>query len=110
MNVLSSTGQVLGWFQQKVFSLGGAFRVFDTDGNEVAEVKGDWKGWNFRFVDAAEEGDRHRDQEMGRAGQGTVHCGRQLHHLDRGAQARPANSALLLAAGLAIDIVYKENG
>src|SRR5262245_47880237 len=46
--------QVLGWLQSKIFSLGGAFSVFDASGNLVANVKGDWKGWNFRFLDQTE--------------------------------------------------------
>ena len=40
----------IGEFKSKIFSLGGGFYVYDAHGNQVAEVKGDWKGWDFRLV------------------------------------------------------------
>lgn len=43
-------GKELGHFRSKFFSLGGGFQVLDASDNPVAEIKGDWKGWNFRFL------------------------------------------------------------
>ena len=40
----------LGYVQSKLIAIGGGFKVFDHANREVAEVKGDWKGWNFRFL------------------------------------------------------------
>jgi hypothetical protein len=51
VNVLSADGRSLGHFKSKLFSLGGGFYVFDHAGQQVAEVKGNWKGWDFRFID-----------------------------------------------------------
>ncbi len=42
--------QELGYFKSKLLSLGGGFNVFDNRDQQVAEVKGNWKGWDFRFV------------------------------------------------------------
>lgn len=72
----------LGYFKSKFFSLGGGFWVFDTQDNQVAEIKGDWKGWkgwNFKFIGNIPSNNSHIN-------------------------------SLLLAAGLAIDIIYKEKG
>jgi uncharacterized protein YxjI len=33
-----------------LISLGGRFDVFDVKETKVAEVKGDWKGWNFKVI------------------------------------------------------------
>src|SRR5262249_54953133 len=52
IDVKDGDGNSLGYFQRKLLSLGGAFFVFDNAGNQAAEVRGDWKSWNFRFVDA----------------------------------------------------------
>ncbi|RMF66749.1 MAG: oxidoreductase, partial [Calditrichaeota bacterium] len=34
VNVCDPSGKVLGWFKSKLLSIGGAFRVFDSVGNE----------------------------------------------------------------------------
>ena len=55
VDILDAQGTPLGYLQAKAFSLGGAFRVFTADGQEVALVQGDWKGWNFRFLSGQTE-------------------------------------------------------
>jgi uncharacterized protein YxjI len=101
----------LGCLQSKVFSLGGGFHVLDNTGQRFAEVKGDWKGWNFRFLTAS-------GQEIGTVTKKWAGMGRELftsadnyvialNPLPGGTNA--AASALLLASGLAIDIVLKES-
>ena len=40
---------LLGYFQRKLLSVGLGFWVYDAHGYEFAEVRGDWKGWNFHF-------------------------------------------------------------
>ena len=34
----------------KLVSFGGGFVVYDMEDRQVAEIKGDWKGWNFKFI------------------------------------------------------------
>ena len=107
VNILDKGGTVVGWFQSKVFSLGGAYRVFDATGNEVALVKGDWKGWNFRFLDKAEK-------EIGTIAKKWAGIGKELftsadnYIIALSQDSAPAKALLLLAAGLAVDTVYKE--
>ena len=40
----------VGLFKSKLFSIGGGFHVFDAQKQLIADVKGDWKGWNFGFL------------------------------------------------------------
>lgn len=99
----------LGRFQSKLFSLGGGFLVFDPTGRQVADVKGDWKGWNFRFLDVS-------GSELGAVTKKWAGIGKELFttadnymiSLTPGGAGSRSQSALLLAAGLAIDIVFKE--
>lgn len=99
----------LGRFQSKLFSLGGGFLVFDPAGQQVADVKGDWKGWNFRFLDGA-------GLELGVVTKKWAGIGKELFttadnymiSLTPGGDGRQGHAALLLAAGLAIDLVFKE--
>jgi uncharacterized protein YxjI len=107
VDVCNPDGSLVGWFKSKVFSMGGAFRVFDVDGREVALVKGDWKGWNFRFLDSSQN-------EIGTITKKWAGGGKELftsadnYIISLNGQPEPSQATLLLAAGLAIDTVYKE--
>jgi uncharacterized protein YxjI len=100
----------LGYLKSKLFSLGGGFNVFDNRDQQVAEVKGDWKGWNFRFLSKS-------GREIGTVTKKWAGLGRELFTsadnyvisiTDLNSAGSAAASALLLAAGLSIDIVLKE--
>lgn len=107
VQIVDRTGNVIGWFQSKAFSLGGAFRVFDAAGNEVALIKGDWKGWNFRFLDQA-------GNELGAITKKWAGIGKELftsadnYMITLKQASEPTKAILLLAAGLAVDTVFKE--
>jgi uncharacterized protein YxjI len=103
-------GEYLGYFQSKILTLGGGFRVFDPADRQVAEIKGDWKGWNFKFCDET-------GREFGAITKKWAGIGKELFTsadnyiiaLDENRDLGPAQAILLLAAGLAVDIVFKEN-
>ena len=108
--VLTDTNdRMLGTFRSKLFSLGGGFFIFDAQGNKFAEVKGDWKGWNFRFLDDS-------GRELGVVTKKWAGIGKELLtsadnyviSLNENGTKAADSIPLLLAAGLAIDIVYKE--
>lgn len=50
VTVTDGVGKEIGRFKTKLFSLGVSFHVMDPMAQPVAEIKGDWKGWNFRFL------------------------------------------------------------
>jgi uncharacterized protein YxjI len=110
IRVVGPGGQALGYFKSKLFSLGGGFHVFDHADHQVAEVKGNWKGWNFKFLDQS-------GREIGTVTKKWAGLGKELFTsadnyiiaLSDHTGASPETSALLLAAGLSIDIVFKEN-
>ena len=107
VSICDASGNEVGWLKSKMFSLGGAFRVFDASGNEVALVKGDWKGWNFRFLD-------NLQNEMGTITKKWAGLGKELftsadnYIISLNEEPSPAKAIVLLAAGLAVDTVYKE--
>ena len=106
INVTDAAGTSLGYLQSKVFSLGGAFRVFTSDGTEVALVKGDWKGWNFRFLSG--------ETELGVVTKKWAGLGKELftsadnYIISINGSPDPTINLLLIASGLAIDTVLKE--
>ena len=99
----------IGYFKSKLFSLGGGLWVYDKDGKHFAEVKGDWKGWNFRFL--TPEG-----TEMGVVTKKWAGLGKELFTSadnyivavnDDWADQKIAK-ILILGAALAIDVIFKE--
>jgi uncharacterized protein YxjI len=110
VRVIAGHGESLGYFKSKLLSLGGGFNVFDNADQQVAEVKGNWKGWDFRFLSKS-------GREIGTVTKKWAGLGKELFtsadnyviSLTDLAGAGPAASALLLAAGLSIDIVLNEN-
>jgi uncharacterized protein YxjI len=107
IQVKDAQGNDLGYFKSKLFSLGGAFYVHDQAGNQVAMVQGDWKGWNFKFTDQS-------GAEIGSITKKWAGIGKELftsadnYMISLPSGGSPERATLLLAAGLAIDTVYKE--
>jgi uncharacterized protein YxjI len=107
--VHDGAGKSIGYFKSKFFSLGGGFFIFDTNNNKVAEIKGDWKGWNFQLLTM--EG-----KEIGAITRKWAGIGKELFtsadnyiiSINDAYAGNQSLMALLLAAGLAIDIVFKE--
>lgn len=104
-------GQRIGYFKSKIFSLGGGFLIYDMDNKQIADIKGDWKGWNFKFLDMDKK-------EIGLVTKKWAGIGKELFtsadnyliSIEDLGDKQAAYGALLLAAGIAIDTVYKEKG
>lgn len=110
IRVTGPGGQPLGYFRSKLISIGGGFHVFDSNDQQIAEVKGNWKGWDFRLLSKS-------GREIGAVTKKWAGLGKELFtsadnyviSLSDVGSAGPETGALLLAAGLAIDIVFKES-
>jgi uncharacterized protein YxjI len=50
VKVLDENNQPLGGFNQKLFSIGGAFTVVDEQDQPMCMLKGKWSGWDFHFT------------------------------------------------------------
>ncbi len=109
IRVYDGQHQLLGYFESKILTLGGGFHVYNAQGVRVADIKGNWIGWNFRFLDAG-------GRALGLVTKKWAGVGRELFttadnyliSLTDHGTAQPTTAALLLAAGLAIDTLYKE--
>jgi uncharacterized protein YxjI len=107
ISVRDGEGREIGWFRRKLLTLGDSFDVFNAQGVQVARVKGDIVGWNFHFLDAS-------DREVGTITKKWAGLGKELfttadnYMIALNGPQSPDNARLLLAAGLSIDIVFKE--
>lgn len=110
VTVADGEGNPLGYFKSKLFSIGGGFDVFNMSNQPVAEVKGDWKGWNFKFkTSSGQEIGTVTKQWAGMAKELFTSADNYVIALADDTTSNPSLAALLLAAGIAIDTVYKEN-
>jgi len=109
VDVKNGEGQKIGSFKSKMMSLGGGFWVYDAEDQQFAEVKGDWKGWSFKFLTTD-------GKELGSVGKKWAGMAKELFTtadnyviaLNDSAKGKKHSNELLLAAGIAIDIIYKE--
>jgi len=107
VSLLDSRGQIFGSFRSKLFRLGGGFYVYDSQGSVIAEVNGDWKGWNFSIV--SESGRRIGEVTKKWAGVGKeIFTTADTYVISVGESEKPETVAMALAAGLAVDTVFKE--
>lgn len=110
VEVFNAAGNKIGSFRSKVLTIVGGFKVLNAQDQEIAEIKGDWKGWNFKMV----SGD---GRELGEVTKKWAGLGRELFtsadtyaiSLGASAPSDPDSVGLLLGAGLAIDMVFKES-
>lgn len=107
VEVYDAQGERIGYFVSKLFSFGGGFNVYDNRDRVIAEIQGKWTGWDFTFV--TPEG-----HEMGRVTKKWAGMLKQLFtsadnyvvSIADDLADQPIAKMLLLAAALAIDIVY----
>ena len=109
VNVYDADDRLMGYFLSKTFAWGRGFWVYDDQDAPFAELKGDWVGWNFVFVTP----DGH---ELGGVSKSWAGLGRELFtsadnyvvSIHEELEDQPIAKMLLLAAALAVDIVYFE--
>ncbi len=111
VEVLDSQGQLVGYFKSKFFTISGGFHIYDKDDKHFAEVKGKWFGWDYRFVSSDGK------VEMGRVSKklGAMGILKELFtsadtfgvEVSDDLADEPMAKMLILAATLAIDLIYK---
>jgi uncharacterized protein YxjI len=50
ITIKNANDQVTGYIRQKFKILRPRFQIFDANQNQVAEINGDWKAWNFAIT------------------------------------------------------------
>ena len=108
VSVYDENDTLIGGFQQKFFSIGGAFDILDAQGNSLCSLRGKWTGWDFRFV--------HNDIEFAHVTKEWAGIGKEFftsadnYMLEISSSVKQNNPIrqLILAAVMCIDMVLKE--
>jgi hypothetical protein len=112
VEVRDSMDQVVGYFKSKFFTISGGFHVYDKDGKYFAHVKGRMFGFDYRFL--TEDGTVELGHVSKRIG-GAAGLAREVffsadnYYLEVNPELneQPLAKMLLLAATLAVDLIYK---
>lgn len=108
VEVKDGLGMLLGKFEQKLFSIGGAFDVKDATGRAVASLKGNWVGWDFRFESGGREIARVTKKWAGVGKELFTSADNYVLEISPTVAASDPVRPLILAAVLCIDLVLKE--
>lgn len=108
VDVLDETGQSVGGFAQKLFSIGGAFRVLDVNQQEICQLKGKWSSWEFRFLRGEEELAKVSKKWAGLGKELFTSADNYMLQINEQVGADDPVRQLILGAVLCIDMVLKE--
>ena len=108
VSVFDENDERIGGFEQKLFSIGSAFRVLGPDANPMCELKGKFTGWDFRFM--------KDNVELAHVTKKWAGLGKELftsadnYALELSDDVPPDNPIrqLIMAAVMCIDMVLKE--
>jgi uncharacterized protein YxjI len=101
--VVDGQGRVLAQLRSKLFSLGGAFLILDPAGQEIGQMKGDWKGWDYAATLHGQPAGIVTKKWAGALKEVFTNADQYLVQSER-----PEQLPLLLGLALAVDVVYKE--
>jgi len=108
VEVFDENNQLIGMFKQKLFSIGGAFTVFDANEIPVCQLKGKWTGWDFKFMTG--------ETELAHVSKKWAGLGKELftsadNYVLKISESIPEDHVarqLIMAAVMCIDMVLKE--
>ncbi|MBP1628509.1 MAG: oxidoreductase [Holophagaceae bacterium] len=103
LEIRDGFGRPIAGLQSRVFTLGGAFRILDPSGQDMGELKGDWKGWDYSASLRGEAIGIVTKKWAGVLKEVFTNADQYLVQADR-----PENLPLMLGMALSIDLVYKE--
>ncbi|MBA4063500.1 MAG: oxidoreductase [Isosphaera sp.] len=108
VEVRDAQGALVGTFRSKFLTISGGFHVYDKDGNYFANVKGRMFGFDYRFLteDGAVELGRVSKKFMG-VGEFVFSADHYFLQVNPDLAGQPLAKMLLLAATLAVDLIYK---
>ena len=112
VEVRDAQGQLVGSFKSKFFTISGGFHVYDKDDKYFANVKGKMFGFNFKFL--TEDGKVELGEVSKKLG-GLAGLAKEMFFsadnyflkVNPSLADQPMAKMLLLAATLAVDIIYK---
>jgi uncharacterized protein YxjI len=108
VDVFDADEQRIGGFEQKLFSIGGAFTVLDPGHNPICQLKGKWTSWEFSFRAGSEELAKVTKKWTGLGKEMFTSADNYVLEISTDVPPESNLRKLILAAVMCIDMVLKE--
>ena len=108
VSVYDERDNLVGFFKQKFFSIGGKFDVLDTNENVVCTLKGKWTSWDFKFMKDNVELAHVAKKWAGLGKELFTSADNYMLQINNQVPADNPVRILILAAVMCIDMVLKE--
>jgi uncharacterized protein YxjI len=108
VSVFDEHDERVGGFRQKLFSIGGAFRVLGADDQPLCELKGKWTGWDFKFIHGSAELARVTKKWTGLGKEFFTSADNYVLQISDNVPAGNPLRILIMGAVFCIDMVLKE--
>jgi uncharacterized protein YxjI len=108
VEVFDENDTLIGLFQQRLFSIGGAFTVLDANERPVCELKGKWTGFDYRFQLGGRELAHVSKKWMGVGKEMFTSADNYMIEIADDVAPEDSVRQLILAAVMCIDMVLKE--
>jgi uncharacterized protein YxjI len=108
VEVLNADNEVIGYFKSKLFSFSGGFWVYDAKDKQFAEVKGNFFGFDYKVLTPdGEELGRVSKKWGGALKELFTSADTYMVDVSEDLAEQPVAKMLVLAAALAIDVIFK---
>ena len=108
VEVQDERGKTVGFFKQKLFSIGGKFDVLDAQDKVVCALKGKWTSWDFSFIQGETELAKVSKKWAGLGKELFTSADNYMLAISESVAANSPNGILIVAAVMCIDMVLKE--
>jgi len=109
ITIYDGEGNVSGYIKQKFKMLKPKFIIMDADGNQVAEINGDWKAWNFGITGSNGRAIGFINKKWAGIAKELFTSADKYHVTIIPEFAEDRNKINIVATAITIDMVLKEN-
>ncbi|HEY1113031.1 MAG TPA: phospholipid scramblase-related protein [Chitinophagaceae bacterium] len=109
IDILGAEGAPVGFIKQKFRLLKPRFQIFGTEGEQIAEINGDWKAWNFGITSAAGNPIGSISKKWAGVAKELFTSADKYYVTIDPAYAEDRNKIAIVATAITIDMVLKES-
>ncbi len=109
ISVNGPEGDLYGTITQKFQLLKPKFVLADENGNKIAEIKGDWKAWNFSITDANEKSIGTISKKWNGLGKELFTSADKYNVSIDEAVVENRNKIVIVSGAITIDMILKES-
>ncbi len=108
VTVSGENHQILGYFKQKFWSVGGKFEIVDKNQKPVCTLQGKWTGWDFKFTKDNQELAQVNKKWAGIGKEFFTSADNYVLSINENVPQDSVERQLIFAAVMVIDMVLKE--